>query len=155
MLPGGKKTPGKAPGFAAVWAAGFLPLWNRGTALLLLHCCSCLLLSCFHCAPRMEKGGDLLPVGCLGNKEVSMSWQFVCTSCYMLGVGLRAGADVLKRKWAIRSCPCCTIHCMCTGCLVSYGSCPEIVGTGDSESMEPYTQEGPCCSLFEWGTVML
>lgn len=35
----------------------------------------------------MERGGDLLPGGCLGNKEVGMSWQFVCTSCYMLGDG--------------------------------------------------------------------
>lgn len=92
---------------------------------------------CFHCAPRTERGGELLPGGCLGNEEVGMSWQLVCTSCYMLGVGLRAGADMLKRKWAMSSCPCRTICSVCTGCLVSYQPHPEIVGIGDSESMEP------------------
>lgn len=71
------------------------------------------------------------------------------------GSGTEAGADMLKRKWAISSCPCCTICSVCTGCLVSYWSHPEIVGTGDFESVEPYTQEGPGCSLFEWVSVML
>lgn len=108
------------------------------------------IFSCFQCAPRTERGGELLPKGLLGNELVSMSWEFVCTSCYMLRVGLRAGADMLKRKWAISSRPCHTVCCVCTGCLVSYGSRPEVVGTGDSESMEVYTQEGPGCSLFEW-----
>lgn len=111
------------------------------------------IFSCFHRALRMERGGELLPRGLLGNELVSMSWEFVCTSCDMLGVGLRAGADMLKRKWAVSSCH--IICCVCTGCVVSYGSRPEIVGTGDSESMEAYTQEGPGCSLFEWVLVML
>lgn len=138
MLPGGEKTPGKVPGFVS-----FLSGAEEQHFLLLPLC------------PKDGKGRELLPRGCQGNEEVGMSWQSVCTSCYMSGTGLRADADMLKRKWAISSCPCHTICCVCTGCLVSYRSRPEIVGSGECESVEPYPQEGPGCSLFEWVSVML